>query len=79
MPMNVTRDELLAKLNEGVYLGDGVYASHDGFQFWLKTQSGMSIALEPQVVAKLKAYEQEVDTLIKLFKEQKPSEGFRTG
>ena len=43
-----------------VYLGDGVYASFDGYQIWLTTQrSGSrtdSIALEPAVYAKLVEY-----------------------
>ena len=43
-----------------VYLGDGVYASFDGYQIWLTTQrSGSrtdSIAMEPEVYAKLVEY-----------------------
>ena len=35
------------------YLGDGVYAGHDGFQFWLFTHDGVhvtnAVALEPMV------------------------------
>lgn len=32
-----------------IYLGDGVYASFDGYQIWLRTLEGNSIALEPSV------------------------------
>ena len=35
------------------YLGDGVYASHDGYQVWLTTRVGgqqHTIALEPPVL-----------------------------
>ena len=42
------------------YLGDRVYAQHDGFQFWLYTFDGYKItnqiALEPEVAASFIAY-----------------------
>jgi hypothetical protein len=41
------------------YLGDGVYASFDGYQIWLKTErenGWHEIALEPPVVSALVAY-----------------------
>jgi hypothetical protein len=42
------------------YLGDGVYASFDGFQIWLRTSDGKSytneVALEPYVVETFIAY-----------------------
>ena len=42
------------------YLGDGVYASFDGFQMWLETSNGIeitnSIALEPFVWQALLEY-----------------------
>jgi len=40
------------------YLGDGVYASFDGYSYtiWLKTQEGNEIALEPQVFEALMRY-----------------------
>lgn len=38
------------------YLGDGVYASFDGYQIWLKTQEGNAIALEGPVLAALDRY-----------------------
>ena len=41
------------------YLGDGVYASYDGYHIWLKTQRDgrwESIALEPEVFQSLFHY-----------------------
>lgn len=41
------------------YLGDGVYVSFDGSQFWLKTLGAryeQEIALEPEVVDRLTDY-----------------------
>lgn len=48
---------------EHEYLGDGVYASWDGWQIWLRTGSHTSehgIALEPAVFAALVKYERRV-------------------
>lgn len=39
------------------YLGDGVYASFDGYHIWLKTQTGDAIALEPSVLQSLMYYQ----------------------
>ena len=46
-------------MGKETYLGDGVYASHDGYQIWLRTGDGNNqrIALEPSVFASLVAYE----------------------
>ena len=41
------------------YLGDGVYAGHDGYQVWLTTGSHMNaelVALEPAVLQALVRY-----------------------
>ncbi len=41
------------------YLGDGVYASFDGYQVWLRTERGdgwHEIALEPSVFESLIGY-----------------------
>lgn len=49
--------------NSGTYLGDGVYASFDGYQVWLRTprESGWhEIALEPPVLAALEEYVQSL-------------------
>jgi hypothetical protein len=42
-----------------VYIGDGVYASHDGYHIWLRTRREYrweSIALEPNVIKALGEY-----------------------
>ena len=40
-----------------VYLGDGVYAAHDGFGIWLTAENGIeatdAIYLEPEVLSAL--------------------------
>lgn len=44
---------------DGKYLGDGVYASYDGYQIWLRTprEGGWhEIALEPPVLEALDEY-----------------------
>ena len=41
------------------YLGDGVYAGHDGYQVWLTTGSHMNpplLALDPNVLQSLVRY-----------------------
>jgi hypothetical protein len=40
------------------YLGDGVYASHDGYQIWLAVNHHENnvVALEPRVLAHLVQY-----------------------
>jgi len=42
------------------YLGDAVYATHDGYHIWITTEDGVSvtnkIALEPAVLAALDRY-----------------------
>ena len=45
------------------YLGDGVYASFDGYQIWLRTprHGGIhEIALEPKVFEALLQYQQDL-------------------
>lgn len=42
------------------YLGDGIYASHDGYQIWLCTLEGSLIAIEPPVLAALSRYDQRI-------------------
>lgn len=45
---------------EKTYLGDGVYASFDGYQIWVHTERDTdvwnSIALEPEVMANLNEF-----------------------
>jgi len=44
--------------DESTYLGDGVYASFDGYQIWLAVNHHENnvVALEPSVVAHLIQY-----------------------
>jgi len=48
--------------SRGVYLGDAVWASFDGYQIWLKTADGNNqrIALEPKVYDALVKYAETV-------------------
>jgi len=56
----------VSKLDEPRYLGDGVYASFDGYYIWLRTGSHLDaeatnrVALEPSVFAALVKYERDV-------------------
>lgn len=57
---------------EDDYLGDGVYASHDGYHIILDLRGQDSftrIALEPQVLAALHRYEERAQQL----RERKPA------
>ncbi len=50
-------------MNEETYIGDGVYASFDGYQIWLRTErDGMThrIALELPVYYELAAYAEKI-------------------
>ena len=46
------------------YIGDGLYASHDGCQFWLEASNGEwvsdRVALEPNTMAGLDDYREYV-------------------
>ena len=46
------------------YLGDAVYATHDGYHIWISTENGVavtnSIALEPTVLAALDEYRSDL-------------------
>ena len=48
---------------EDVYLGDGVYASFDGFQIWLATgdDSNKVVALEPEALKALNGYAKSIN------------------
>ena len=54
------------------YLGDGVYASFDGFQIWLAANhhDNKVVALEPGVLENLLLYMQDVFGLKIIVKEQ---------
>lgn len=49
------------------YLGDGVYATFDGYQVWLRTSNGITasppIALEPSVMQSLIDYAKKRDAV----------------
>lgn len=50
--------------NRKEYLGDGVYASFDGYQIWLSVDRGgvaESIALEPPVFRALLKYADRIE------------------
>lgn len=42
------------------YIGDGVYATHDGYQVWVRTLEGQAIALEPPVMRHLIDYAKQL-------------------
>lgn len=46
------------------YIGDGVYASFDGYQIWLKVNDRYSaeIAIEPKVYKSLTEYIHKIET-----------------
>jgi hypothetical protein len=48
-----------------LHLGDGVYASFDGYQIWLAANhhENKVIALEPEVLVRLIAYAERVGIL----------------
>lgn len=51
---------------DDTYLGDGVYASYDGYQIWLDLRAQDSttrIALEPQTMAALRAYDDRINEM----------------
>ena len=49
--------------NKDIYLGDGVYASFDGYQIWLAVNdhNNKVIALEPGVFEALKQYAEKLN------------------
>ena len=48
--------------DKDAYLGDGVYASFDGFQIWLAVNhhENKQVAIDPQVMQSLLAYAEKV-------------------
>jgi len=57
----------MAKILDDRYLGDGVYASHDGFHIWLdlRGQDGTTrIALDSQVQKALVLFKHDADLII---------------
>jgi hypothetical protein len=50
---------------EEEYLGDGLYASFDGWQFWLRaprSDGDHEVALEPQVLAAFERFVKRIRT-----------------
>lgn len=49
------------------YLGDGVYASFDGYQIWLAANHHINkvVALEPEVFEALIRYKKRLDEIFK--------------
>jgi len=49
------------------YLGDGVYASFDGYQIWLAANhhTNKVVALEPEVFEALIRYKKRLDEIFK--------------
>jgi hypothetical protein len=53
------------------YIGDGVYASFDGYQFWLRTErDGVDhlVALEPGVLDAFNAFVADVEYKIEVLR-----------
>jgi hypothetical protein len=50
------------KEDSNAYLGDGVYASYDGYQIWLAVNhhENIRVAIEPKVMRELLAYASRV-------------------
>lgn len=49
---------------DDTYLGDGVYASHDGYQVWLAVNhhENKVVAMEPAVLVRLLEYVNKFET-----------------
>ena len=57
----------MSNLIEDRYIGDGVYASFDGFHIWLdlrRQDSTTRIALEPSVMRKLDRFRDDLKNII---------------
>lgn len=52
------------------YIGDGVYATFDGYQVWIWTSDGIrqseKVAIEPTTLGRLNAYYKRVTTIPKV-------------
>jgi hypothetical protein len=55
-------EQRMEDLSKETYIGDGVYASFDGHQIWLRTGDGNNqrIALESETFANLLAYKKRL-------------------
>ena len=53
-------EQILKKYQEPRYLGDGLYATFDGYQHCLFTQEGNRVYLEPNVISAFGHYLDEI-------------------
>lgn len=53
---------MTTKETNEAYLGDGLYASFDGWHIWLRTNEGNEVALEPKVYRNLVDYHAKLST-----------------
>lgn len=59
----MTPEEFKNKYSQETYLGDGLYAHFDGYQFWLRApreEGDHEVALEPPVFDELLKYRAQV-------------------
>lgn len=59
-PKTFDTKEFLLKFSQPRYLGDGLYATYDGYQINLFTQEGDSVFLEPSVINSFDSYVSEI-------------------
>lgn len=50
----------MSRAPDETYLGDGVYASFDGYQIWLRIDNGSKIALDASVFAALIRFQEGI-------------------
>lgn len=60
---------MTTKETNEAYLGDGLYASFDGWHIWLRTNEGNEVALEPKVYRNLLDYQRKLVTRVNENKE----------
>jgi hypothetical protein len=61
-------DEMIERIKEPVHLGDGAYASYDGYQVWLAANhhDNKLVALEPGAITSFKEYLKELDEKLQI-------------
>jgi hypothetical protein len=65
--MPKTREQMIHELAREVYIGDGVYAHHDGYQIWVRAEREgreHSVALDSSVFRDLTAYKEATERKI---------------
>lgn len=66
-------EDLIKRLKEKQYLGDGLYAHHDGYHIVLSTERENGthhIGLESQVLSAFDRYREYISSLMKEIKER---------